>query len=363
MKKFAYMLAALSLCTVSFVACDDDKDTDTDQPKVECNSNDDCKDNAEGKTVCESNKCVAPAASDKEDCSSNDDCKDNSNGKTVCESNKCVAPSTEEPECSKDADCAENEEGKTSCNAGKCDYPNDDDVCDAASYQIICENGGASAWVCKDSKITKEDCGEGKECKDGQGCVDKVQDGECFDDTDCASKGDNYFCNDQHVCEQKSAEAKDPCANVTCEAGTCDRGVCVTDDMKALTVGGSCDNATFQSFCNGDKTMECTLGGKIVSDDCAADNIGKCTIVDNIGKKFATCSGNEEMLALCAANNSSDSPKATIHVCYGNQDWAADVFCINDLAGQPTIYVNDLALDCEGKACKYGEDSAPVCAE
>lgn len=332
MKKFAYMLAALSLCAVSFVACDDDKDNN-DPDRIhdyECSSDADCKDNANGKTECSGNVCVSPIA-DKDDCNSNDDCINNENGKVECNSSK------------------------------KCDFPSDpsdEDACDAANYVPQCENG--DAWVCKESKRVKEACGEGKECKEGQGCVEIAQDGECFEDKDCASKGENYFCNDSHMCEEKSAEAKDPCAGVECAAGSCDRGICVTDEMKALKVGDPCDPESFQSFCNGDKTMECN--GNIVSDDCS-DNLGKCTVVENIGKKFATCSGNEDMLARCAANESSASPKPTIDLCFGSQDWAAVIICTTDVAGNPSIYAKGLALDCEGKACNYGDGDAPVCAE
>lgn len=325
MKKFAYMLAALSLCAVSFVACDDDKDNN-DPDRIhdyECSSDADCKDNANGKTECSGNVCVSPVA-DKDDCNSNDDCINNANGKVECNSSK------------------------------KCDFPSDpsdEDACDASNYVPQCDNG--DAWVCKDSKRVKEACGEGKECKEGQGCVEKHDEDLCDKDEDCKDKGENYFCNNSHICEEKSAEAKDPCAGVECAAGTCERGICVTDEMKALNEGDHCDPASFQSFCNGDKTMECTNDGQIVSDDCAADNIGKCTAVESFGKRFATCSGNADMLARCA-------DKDTVNLCYGNQDWISKTICTVDVAGNPSIFVNGLAADCtdESKACDYDGDEA-----
>ena len=356
MKKFAYMLAALSLCTVSFVACDDDKDTDTDQPKVECNSNDDCKDNAEGKTVCESNKCVAPAASDKEDCSSNDDCKDNSNGKTVCESNKCVAPSTEEPECSKDADCAENEEGKTSCNAGKCDYPNDDDVCDAASYQIICENGGASAWVCKDSKITKEDCGEGKECKDGQGCVEKHDEGECYTNDDCAAKGADYFCNDNKMCEQKVA--KDPCKDISCNDGfSCLEGICVSEAMKALVDGDAYPSASPTSFCkDGNLIYRKDADGTTGVVNCVENGYSGCVVFvdrEDGTTRIADCNAQKSVVENCN--------KRTMDACVTPSE-LYEVYCMQDILENdiavPT-YSGDNDGKCEeGKSCVMEGESA-----
>ena len=249
--------------------------------------------------------------------------------------------------------CKDNEKCR---NDGVCV---DMDYCEVQSHRISCEQG--YAWVCKGNKLNKEACAHGKECKEGQGCVAKTLDGECFTNSDCASKGADYICNASHKCEKKPDAIKDPCAGVGCIVGTCDRGICVTDDMKALKAGETCDPETFQTFCNGDKPMECTPDGRIVTDDCVADNIGKCTVVENMGKKYAGCSGNEDMLARCAANEASDSPKATIDVCYGNQDWAAKVFCVTDLADRPAVYVHDLAIDCEGKACGYGNGGQPVC--
>ena len=93
MKKLACLIAALSLCAVSFTACDDNNDNDA---AIECSNNSDCQDNAEGKTVCsEDSKCVAPeedpAPSDKladgADCEANDACASG-----ICGEDKKCAP-------------------------------------------------------------------------------------------------------------------------------------------------------------------------------------------------------------------------------------------------------------------------------
>ena len=284
--------------------------------------------------------CVAKTCLDDANiCSSQEKCTDDG----VCVDKTCLDDASickEDEKCRYDGVCV------------------DMNYCEVQSHRISCENG--LAWVCKGNKLNKEACADGKECKEGQGCVDKHLDGECFMNEDCASMGLDYICNAMRQCEKKSSTPKDPCAVVECVSGTCDRGICVTDDMKARKAGESCDAETFQSFCNGDKTMECTPSGIIVSDDCIGDNIGKCTVVEDFYKKKAFCSGNEDMLARCAANEASDSPDALI-LCYGNQDWAAKVICVTDVAGRPAVYPHRIALDCEGKTCGYGNDGQPVC--
>ncbi|MBQ1925784.1 MAG: hypothetical protein II180_06680 [Proteobacteria bacterium] len=130
MKKLAYLVAALSLCAVSFTACDDNNDNDA---AIECSNNSDCKDNAEGKIICsEDSKCVAPeddpAPADKladgADCEDNDACASG-----ICGEDKKCAAAAEDPapsdKLADGADCEDND----ACASGIC---GDDKKCAAA---------------------------------------------------------------------------------------------------------------------------------------------------------------------------------------------------------------------------------------
>ncbi|MBQ8037501.1 MAG: hypothetical protein IJ268_10945, partial [Proteobacteria bacterium] len=159
MKKLACLIAALSLCAVSFTACDDNNDNDA---AIECSNNSDCQDNAEGKTVCsEDSKCVAPeedpAPSDKladgADCEANDACASG-----ICGEDKKCAPAEDAPsdKLADGADCEAND----ACASGICGEdkkcaPAEDAPADKLADGADCEANDACA-----SGI----CGEDKKC-------------------------------------------------------------------------------------------------------------------------------------------------------------------------------------------------------
>lgn len=333
MKKFAYMLAALSLCAVSFVACDDDKDNN-DPDRIhdyECSSDADCKDNANGKTECSGNVCVSPVA-DKDDCNSNDDCINNANGKVECNSSK------------------------------KCDFPadpSDEDACDAASYKPQCENG--DAWVCKESKRVKEACGEGKECKEGEGCVEKHEEGSCMTNEDCASLGADYICNASYQCEKKAADAKDPCKDVSCNDGfSCLEGICVSEAMKALTDGAAYPSDSPESFCRNGELVYKKSDGNTSVVNCAEKGYSGCVVYvnpsDSNNTRIADCNAQKSSIDACVAAN-----KAKMDVCISPNE-LYEIFCMQDILGNdiavPTYDgANDGACG-DGQACSMEGESA-----
>ena len=225
-----------------------------------------------------------------------------------------------------------------------------DDACDGSKPGPVCISN-----VC--SKCTDDaQCGDGVKCdkesgKCGGGNVECTLHSDCKD----ASKP---ICS-KNVC----VAAEDPCKDVKCDKGSCDRGICVTDEMKKYKADGTetCNDAEFQSFCNGDKNIVCS-NGKIVADDCAADKIGSCTAAENFGNYVAFCSNDEKAVELCNKNESSSKPSATINVCYGAQDWIAKSMCVTDVFGKIAAMATDVAEDCDGKACAYDGDK-PACAK
>ncbi len=412
MKKFAWMIAALSLCACSFVACSDDDDKKDDKPTV-AKLGDACSDTIKCDTglKCDNKKCVKDEAADGTKggkcrvieegadglpCDANLECKENicveassdiadgaEGGKCrvieegadglpcdanlECKENICVKATSDEKKddgaaCTKDEDCKSNscsgEEGSKVCiPAGE------DCTAFAPSCETTAEGMIAYTACSADTGITKVECfknTDGKtDCKDGA-CVEPAGDVECSKDSDCKDKdASKPYCN-SGVCGA-TQEVVDPCTKVNCLEGLCDRGICVTDDMKKLAAGDPCVDSDFQTFCNGEKLVQCSKN-KIVMDDCATDKIGKCTVAENLGKYEALCSGDETAIKLCKANEALATPETYIETCYGTQDWVAKVICVLDVNNEYAINVIDMAKDCEGKACKYDNDKA-VCSE
>lgn len=413
LKRNLFALALAGLCAFSFVACDDDNDKDKDKDKVSvcadknegdscgdnkvCNASkecvaksteDPCKDKNEGdacgdKKICDaskacvddpcadknvndscgdkkicnaSKKCVADPCADK---SAGDKCGDND--LTYCDdSKKCVAVPTD---CASDTSCKANAYNKCDTDAGKCYKVNDAYVasCGAEGGKEVYLKG---EWIYADksteNKVLKDVCdGNTPKCiMSLNGCGTDVF--ECTQDTDCANVDPSKpYCDNKVCVAEKPGEVVDPCKDVSCEDGVCDRHICVTDAMKAYTKGGACNAESFQSFCDGDKAVSCA-SGKIVVDDCAGDDVGKCTAVENWGHYEAACTNNEKAIALCEANESSASPASTINVCYGKQDWVAEVICTTDVYNKLIALAMGVARDCNGTACSYDGDE-PTC--
>ena len=193
---------------------------------------------------------------------------------------------------------------------------------------------------------------------DQQGGAKAANGSDCLYDADCESN----FCDADHKCAVKDSAAKDPCAGVTCTEGACNMGICVTDAMKEFKDGDGCSEDSFTDFCNGDIAVQCS-GTKVIAEDCKAADAGTCTVAENNGAKVAFCSGNADMINRCKANEEGEK-KATIALCYGNEEWSADVICVTDVTNKLVAYAKGIHEDCgvDGK-CSYNEDGAPVCSK
>ena len=259
MKKFAYMIAALSLCACTFTACGgDDKDDDKGSDKAaigadcekasDCASNycsdekkcaekqegeaNPCKGKADG-TACGDNKeCKAEACVEKEGGEANP-CKDKADG-TACGDNKeCKAEACVEKE-GDDADpackgkavgdfCAD-DESKICDEALKCIEVAPEVECEKASFVAMCDlnQEGLLLSACDDNnKIVKVDCTantDGKTaCYNGACVQPNGHEDECSVDTDCKDSAKPY-CSDEHKCVAEKTDANS-CGE--CTAGTC----------------------------------------------------------------------------------------------------------------------------------------------
>ena len=193
--------------------------------------------------------CELVDSTQKPECETNDDCKDPS--KPVCsEDGVCVADTTPEPECETNDDCKD------------------------PSKPVCSEDG-----VCVADTTPEPECETNADCKDPSKPV----------------------CSEDGVCVADTPGTVDPCKDVTCEEGTCDLGVCVTEAMKSVKEGDSCDGA-FPEFCRGDEMVYCLSDGTVGVSDCGA--LGGCTMVreEYEGEEYLTswCRGPAEQCTAVA---------------------------------------------------------------
>ncbi len=351
MKKILATLAAISLCTCALCGCDDD---DKKENAAQPNSNSQKLEN--GKPCTEDNQCAS------------DYCDKTDANAPVCGNKPIIKLAYGQP-------CTENNQ----CETEYCDYDNPDDPrcgylpnepkdckgfvksCgpDDIAY-VSCDeaNGGVQKVDCSQNTDGKTKCHAG-ECVNPNGPGNEY---ECIVSDDCKSKEGRPYCY-RKICVEQMPE--DPCVDVTCEEGTCDLKICVTDAMKNKQKGDQCNVNTFQSFCNDSVLVEC-VNSSISFTDCAKENIGTCTVVDNEGNYTAICMGNAKAIELCEDNESSEEPEDFVNVCYGNQDWGVSALCTDDVLGNMTALPfmfedSGFFLDCEGKRCEYDESDQPVC--
>ncbi len=162
MKKLAWLFAALSICTFTFVACDDD----------------DNDDNKGGSTVAQDDKAKEGEA---------------------CDANK---------KCAEGLLCG----AKNTCQKAVTDVQ-EDDTCVVSVDLPVCEHkdGKTFAYKCVGGKFAKEECKA--DCKEGVGCEEDDGNRECLTHEDCAKIdetkpycGNDYRCTDEKPAEEEEEE-------------------------------------------------------------------------------------------------------------------------------------------------------------
>ena len=216
-------------------------------------------------------------------------------------------------------------------------------------------------------ELVTEDCTGAKICKrvvGGVACGDDSDVAKCpaHESCDGSTNGGKDFCNNLGQCVAKAD--LNPCDGVDCsKGGVCFKGICVTKDMTQLKGDGTepCDKNSFQSFCaNEGKVYECA-DSKIVATQCddPAVGAGKCvTAIGNSQIAVAFCSNDERAIQAC--NN-----KTKINVCYGKENWIAEVLCLVDSEGNDAAMYQRSIDDCSTKSatpvCGYGANGEAEC--
>ena len=371
MKKILMALAALSLCTCTFVGCGDDKKDEGPADKAAvgeaCEKADDCQSGICG----EDKKCAEKPAEGGDaackDKKENDACGD----KKICDKDlKCVDDPNASGEVAADEKCAGKKAGD-SCDTDKlcsetlqCDVDISGQV-DCSSFVKSCKD--AIAYVSCDATngVVEVDCSkdpDGKtSCYEGECVKPSGSEVECTLNSDCKDPS-KPVCGDDHTCV--AAQTVDPCAGVTCDAGTCERGLCVTEDMKALKEGDAY-TGSIDAFCNGDNLVY--KGGddsKAYVVNCLEDGYTGCVVFeDPTGAdhvRTADCNGQQSAVDACAATD-----KAMIDVCL-TPTFASQVYCNTDASGKaiavPTYREGQLLENCaeSGKTCDASGESV-VC--
>ena len=362
MKKFAWMIAALSLCACSMVACGDDDDKDDKGGKAaidaSCNANEDCESG-----VCTDKKCVAASSDEKKDdgadCSKAEDCKSG-----VCTDSKCAAASSGEALKDGGAACEKNEE----CKSNVCT----DKVCEAESTGENCNNfepscsGDIAYTSCENGEIAETDCSkntDGKTKCDKGVCVEDNSEGNCFIDSDCTDPVKKY-CGLDHKCTDQATDGVDArCAAAKCEdkGATCVLGICVTDAMKQMNKDDAwLADATANEFCDGDKFYYKTKEGKADVMDCKEGGYKTCVVFADpkTNDLMADCGSKDEVVAECASSENNNLDVFHIHTCL-NDTLENEAYCLKDIKGDLVVvpdYNNDV-INCseDGKVCEIAD--------
>lgn len=218
--------------------------------------------------------------------------------------------------------------GVSACDEGanndlQCDESFKAGCLDSSSY-MVCRDGLLQVVQCPSGTCTEKkstdatgaevvevSCGNSstRECTTNEDCKDPAKpvcnaSGVCEAESTpdlCAGKAEGDACDTGKTCQTKSGKLVcrltpvDPCADVTCTEGVCDRGVCVTEEMKQIKNGDSCDDSLVE-FCQGSSMVYCSASGKAVVTDCS--NQGGCSMVkledENGVYLSAWCTGPEE---------------------------------------------------------------------
>ena len=223
-----------------------------------------------------------------------------------------------------------------------------------------CDDGGSSApkRECK----TNDDCKDAAKpvCSSEGKCVAASATPECKTNDDCKDAA-KPVCSSEGKCVAASGTV-DPCKGVTCKDGTCDRGVCVTEAMRKVKSGDSCDES-FVEFCRGNEMVYCAPSGIVEVSDCASD--GGCTLVrenDEEGEyilawcrgKADQCKEAEQMIDYCLSVEDPD----------GDYSYESSYICLKNTEGTFTATDQSMYgdyMDCwdgcnvEGTQCKDAE--------
>ena len=241
MKKFAMMIAALSLCACTFTACgDDDKDDNKNSGKAaigaDCNANDDC----DSGFCSDAKKCAEKSVADDkkadgEACAKDDDCKSGN-----CDNKVCAAKSAEDGGKKADGEACESNDD---CNSGNCDNK----VCAAKS-------GG------DDKKADGEACDKDDDCNSGS----------CGEDKKCAAKSEEKSCDADKDCEgSKNGKFACDVENHKCVE-------CLSKDI----VDAACDNSKPGPVCISNVCSKCTDDKQCGDGKVCNKDSGNCVIPD-----------------------------------------------------------------------------------
>ncbi len=262
---------------------------------VECNTKADCELNDDGRTQCDmaTNTCFVP------ECESDEGCADREDGKTKCEvaNGVCVLP----PECESDEGCSEREDGKSKCDVvnGVCVLPPECESdegcseredgktkCDVVNGVCVlppeCESDEGCAE--REDGKTKCDvvngvCVQPPECESDEGCAGRedgktkcdVEKGVCMapvsckSDADCADNTEgNTQCNTaKGICVKPSVTYKD------CEYPDEDKDG-ISDDIEGREEGRDSDGDTIADYLDPDSDGD-TIPDKLEAgtNDCS----------------------------------------------------------------------------------------------
>ena len=375
MKKFAWMIAALSLCACTFTACgDDDKDNNTNANKAAIGA--DCKANADCESgLCKDSKCAAKDSSsaDKkandEACEKADDCQsgycsddkkcadkpaggdDKKANDEACENaddcqsgycsddKKCADKPASGDKCTNDDECTKG--GKLYCHVDsgacvECLADNAlDDACDNSKPGPVCISNACAK--CTEDK----QCGDKRVCdKDSGKC--SAADGTCWEDKDCKDSS-KPVCGSDHICVASTAECglNTPCAD---SSKVCAAGKCVAKAAK----NDACDDS-FVARCSNDmKTLISCKDKKVIET--------KCSDYAASSKEQYLCMFSPDGIADCAlecASKDANLKEGDIEFpnCTEDKGEAWNYTCLNDFYKSGLFSFAVIEKCASGKKC------------